>query len=277
MTLQTEKSTAFGEEIFCRTAPGPADKVLWIHGYTMDSSLWQPLWERLPGWFHMGIDLPFHGESPPKAAHYTMPSFAQLLGELALKHGVKHLVGLSLGAILTLQIATEFPESFLSVTLGSAGINGGPNDPHAGPHYKRLFALFQQRGPGPWMTELWMQSPPEIFKGAAAHPALWRSISQVINHHAWGEFSSPFIARLTAHSQMKNLDQIGQIRMPTMLVIGEGEMPSFKRASGILQETIPNCHQVWLPDAGHLCLLERPQSSAELIAAHLAQYAEIQP
>jgi pimeloyl-ACP methyl ester carboxylesterase len=33
---------------FQEAGRGPA--VLWIHGYTMDSSVWAELWERLPGW-----------------------------------------------------------------------------------------------------------------------------------------------------------------------------------------------------------------------------------
>ena len=38
---------------------GPA--VVWIHGYTMDSSTWEELWALLPGWFHIGVDLLGHG------------------------------------------------------------------------------------------------------------------------------------------------------------------------------------------------------------------------
>ena len=38
---------------------GPA--VVWIDGYTMDSTSWSELWGLLPGWRHLGIDLPGHG------------------------------------------------------------------------------------------------------------------------------------------------------------------------------------------------------------------------
>ena len=64
--LEATTMSLFGKEIYCRQAPGSADKVLWVHGYTMDSSLWQPLWDELPGWHHFGIDLPFHGTSPTR-------------------------------------------------------------------------------------------------------------------------------------------------------------------------------------------------------------------
>ena len=31
--------------------------VLWIHGDTLDFRVWHELWEQLPGWRHLGVDL----------------------------------------------------------------------------------------------------------------------------------------------------------------------------------------------------------------------------
>lgn len=260
--------TEFGEGLVCREAPGPGEKVLWIHGYSMDSSLWCELWQYLPEWHHIGIDLPYHGQSADLPPTYTMPAFARMVGELALAKGVTHIAGLSLGAILTLQVATEFPEAFRSVTLGSAGLSHGPNDPHAGPHYWRLGTLYGKHGAGPWMTEHWMRWPPDIFKGAADHDPLWRRLIDVIDRHRWAEFDTGFVTRLTQHRQIDHLAQIAQIQSPTLLVVGEQEMPAFKQAARIIQETIPTCEVAYLPMAGHLCLLEQPEQSARLIAEH---------
>jgi pimeloyl-ACP methyl ester carboxylesterase len=261
----------FGEGIMCREAPGPGDKVLWIHGYSMDSSLWLALWQHLPNWHHIGIDLPYHGQSADWPATYSMPEFVQCVGNMALACGVRHIAGLSLGAILTLQLATEFPTSFRSVTLGSAGLAHGPNDPYAGPHYWRLGRLYRQNGAGPWMTEHWMRWPPDIFKGAAEHDDLWRRLVAVIDSHRWEEFRTGFITQLTRHNQMEDLNRIGLIQSPTLLVVGEQEMAAFKKAAAILEETIPRCQVVYLPQAGHLCLLEQPAASAEVIERHWQQ------
>jgi pimeloyl-ACP methyl ester carboxylesterase len=258
----------FGGGMMSREIPSAGDKVLWIHGYTMDSSLWEPLWTYLPQWYHIGIDLPYHGQSAALPPTYTMPEFARMVGTIALEKGVKHIAGLSLGAILTLQIAIEFPTAFQSVVLGSAGINHGPNDSNAGPHYWRLAMLYRQRGAGPWMTGQWMRWPPNIFKGASFYEALWDDLVEVIDRHRWEEFNNGFMTTLTAHRQIDTLDAIRQIGSPMLLVVGEEEMPAFKQAAAILQETIPTCEVAYLPNAGHLCLLEVPEASARYIAAH---------
>ena len=258
----------FGEGIVGRERPGPGARVLWLHGYSMDSSLWLALWQQLPEWHHLGIDLPYHGGSADWPATYSMPEFVQRIGEIALTHGVQHIAGLSLGAILTLQLATEFPASFRSVTLGSAGLTYGPNDPHAGPHYWQLGQLYRQQGAGPWMTKLWMRWPPDIFKGAAAHDDLWQQLVEVIDRHRWQEFRTGFITQITRHNQVGDLERIGRIQSPTLLLVGEEEMAAFKEAAAILKGTIPQCQVVYLPQAGHLCLLEQPAASAEVIADH---------
>ena len=51
------------EGLSARVQPGSGPKVIWLHGYTLNSSVWLPLWRRLPGWTHIGIDLPGHGAS----------------------------------------------------------------------------------------------------------------------------------------------------------------------------------------------------------------------
>lgn len=262
--------TDFGSGLMCRTAVGTGDKVLWIHGYTMDSSLWSELWHHLPGFHHIGIDLPYHGAAQAPSEAFTMPDFARMIGELALSQGVKHVIGLSLGAVLALQVATELPDAFKTITLGSASLSHGPNDPQAGPHYWRVIALLQQRGVGPWLTKQWMQYPPDIFKGAANHPELWQRLEQVIDRHSWAEMKVPFMTKLTQYRQIDNMDRIAAIQSPTLLIVGDDEMPAFKHAASMLQQTLPNCRCEYLPNAGHLCLLEQPLASARLIEEFLS-------
>ena len=108
----------FGDGLAARIVPGPGTKVLWIHGYTLDSSSWQTLWELLPDWYHIGIDLPGHGSSLPLGVGDDLQSLARRVGQLALEHEVQHLVALSFGTLIALQIAIEFPSAFSSLILG---------------------------------------------------------------------------------------------------------------------------------------------------------------
>jgi len=258
--------SAFCPGIAARTWPGSDEAVLWIHGYTMDSSTWQPLWQRLPDWTHIGIDLPGHGSSAPMDAWGSVTDLARQIGARALDLGIRHVVGLSFGGMVAVQIAIEYPDSFASFAMGSPGLLGGPQAPGTPERYRDLAALYRQRGPGPWMTELWMHAPPDIFKGAAAHPALWQQLAGCIGRHTWQELGTGAMSRMMGRTPPQTTARLRQVLTPTLLMVGDAEMPAFLETAAIMQRVLPHGTLVRMPGAGHLGLLELPECAAERLA-----------
>lgn len=267
-----EEMIQLGQGIAARVQPGNGEKVLWIHGYTIDSSLWRELWECLPDWYHIGLDLPGHGLSEPWPPNPTLPSLARLIGELALAQGVRHLVALSFGTVIALQIVLEFPGQFASLTLGAPAIGGGPQEMAVGERYKEMMQLYFQRGAGPWLTELWMRFPPDTFRGAAAHPVLWQALIEVINRHSWLELKTGAMRYLPYH--VHSMEMLRQIQTPVLVLVGDEEMAAFKETAVILAREVPHCQRVEISSTGHLCMLESPQATHGLIAQHLRAYAQ---
>ncbi len=250
-----------------RVAPAEGEKVLWIHGYTLDSSIWSNVWPRLPHWYHLGVDLPGHGASALPAPGQTLAGMARAIGEIALQQGVRHVVGLSFGGTVALQIAIEFPEAFASFCLAAAGLAGGPQDPHARFRYRELIRLYADRGPGPWLTALWMQWPPDLFKGAAAHPQLWEQLAAVVDRHQWPELADDTYQKLMGGRQAEA--EMRTIRAAMLLLVGSDEMPAFRYTADLIAAAVPACGRVDLPATGHLCLLEDLDASTLLLHNHL--------
>jgi pimeloyl-ACP methyl ester carboxylesterase len=265
--------SSFGNGMMARFRAGPGEAVLWIHGYTMHSDLWEPLWRLLPDCRHIGVDWPGHGATPPPTRAYTLPLIAREIGASALVHGVQHVVGLSFGAIIALQIALELPYSFKTVVLGSAGLTGGPEEPHMRDRYLELVRLYRERGAGPWMTAAWMKSPPDIFTGTLANAKLRHDLIAAIDCHSWSELGNGFMRSLTEYRQIDHLDDITRIGSAMLLLIGEGEMPTFRKAAELIQDSAPCCRTVQLPATGHLTLLEAPETVSAIIGNHLLCHA----
>lgn len=261
-----------GRGLAARVLPGTGERVLWIHGYTLDSSIWHQMWQGLPAWYHIGIDLPGHGASPPFAPQTTLAELGRTIGALALEHDVRHVVGLSFGGMIALQVAIEFPDAFATLTLGAPGLAGGPEDPAARLRYIELTQLYWQRGPGPWITDLWMQSPPDLFKGALRQPALWQELVAVINRHPWSEMRTGSMQQLRTHPQTE--ESLRQIKTATMVLVGEDEMPAFKHIAHIIQRSIPHCRSVHLPATSHLCMLESVDLASQFIELHLRAHRQ---
>ncbi len=256
-----------GHGLAARVVDDGGERVLWIHGYTLDSSIWEELWGYLPGWRHVGLDLPGHGSSGPLQLGERLPELARRVGAVAAEHDVRHVIGLSWGGMIALQVAIECPETVATLTLGSPAVGGGPQDTHARTRNLELARLYRTRGAGPWMSELWMRSPPDIFKGAATHPELWLRLRALIDRHSWSELGDSRMSDLTTHPQ--RTEALARIRAATLVIVGEEDMPAFKRCAELLRRTIPRCQRVYCTGAGHLCLLEAAAAVSPLLKAHL--------
>jgi pimeloyl-ACP methyl ester carboxylesterase len=258
--------TKFDEDLAARVAPADGDAILWLHGYTLDSSSWSELWDLLPGWHHIGIDLPGHGSSLPLPSNEDLPALARRIGRRALDRDVKHIVALSFGTLLALQVAIEFPAAFRTVTLGAPALGGGPQDAEVGARYGELANLHRDRGFSSELRRLWMQSPPNIFKGAESNPELWARLWRIVGRHAWWELADQSYSRLSNHLQSK--EDLQRVQAATLLLVGENELAPFKRCAELIRRAIPGCRREYVPVVGHLCMLENAAAVAGMLREH---------
>lgn len=258
---------------FREAGRGPA--VLWIHGYTMDSSVWAELWERLPGWRHVGVDLPGHGQSPPLVPGLTLAGLAAQVAEVAEAVGARRVVGLSLGSCVALQLAADRPDLVEKLSVGAPTIAGAPSEPGTAERHRELKVLrrmapvMSKRIPaGELLADLWMQSPPDIFRGTEAHPELRRRLREVIVRHRWEELATGALGSVAeaVHSD----DDLRRITAATLVFCGDEDMPTFIENAARLGRVLPGGRVEPVSKAGHLCLLERPADVIPALAAHLA-------
>ena len=255
-----------GDGFAARVLPGKEDVVFWIHGYTLDSTCWIRLWDHLPNWAHISIDLPGHGNSLPLNGSEELSTLARKIGTLAIAHRARHLIALSFGTVIALQIALEYPDAFATLTLGAPFMGGGPFDPQVWIRYKEVKALFRQAGYGPKIRDCWMGPGTSLFRNIETRPQLWDQLRHQVGRHPWWELSddSYFWLWHTPHG-VKELCRIG---LPTLLLVGEEDCEAVKQCAHVLERVISRCQRCDLPGLGHLCLLEDPAYVQPFIEQH---------
>lgn len=271
MIMARAALTNLGDGLAARVAPGHRDAVLWIHGYSLDSASWIPLWNLLPDWCHIGIDLPGHGASLPLQSADTLPAVARRIARVAVAHNVRHCIALSFGTLIATQLAIEFPDALRSLVLGAPALGGGPQDPAVAARYDELMALYRRDGFHPQLRARWMTSPPDIFKGAERQPELWASLWRLVGRHGWWELADGSFSRLANHAQ--TTQHLQRIQAATLLLVGEQELPAFKRCAELIRRAVPSTTRAYLANVGHLCMLEDPQRTAPLIDGHLRAHS----
>jgi len=99
---------------------GSGDCVVLIHGHPFDHTLWQPQVAALRGDFHVvAPDLRGFGHSPVTQHLVTMRELAADIEELLETLGIERaaLVGLSMGGLVTMELAASQPERYWAIGL----------------------------------------------------------------------------------------------------------------------------------------------------------------
>jgi pimeloyl-ACP methyl ester carboxylesterase len=267
---------SLGEGLAGRMSPGGRERVLWIHGYALDSSSWSELWDLLPGWQHMGVDLPGHGHSLPLRPQEELPSLARRLAELAIKHEVRHVVGLGLGTLVVLQMAVEFPTAFATLTLGSPLTEPGTGGELFWERYRELVSMYRMAGHGDYLRGRLMVVEPSVFEGVAGRPRLWQRLWGIVGRHGFWDLPDAAGLRLGEHQQSEA--SLASIESSVLLVQGEREGVAARLRSERLSRTLRMCHCLQVPGAGAHSLLEAPEVMApvldELFASHAREQSD---
>lgn len=239
------------------------EKILWLHGYTMDHTVFQPLWDALPEYDHYGIDLPGHGQSRPLSPGESLPALGREIGTAALKFGINHVVGLSFGGMVALQVLIEFPDRFASLTLNAAPLGGGPQDRFAKIKNNELRRLYQAGTDKEELVKFWLEPPPDIFTGLFRFPERLEKMRETVLKHSWKELDHAAMANLYLYRQEEQ--KMAGIKSRTLILTGENDMEIFKRSAEIIRRSIPGSTRVYADDCFHLALLEDPQACIGLM------------
>lgn len=252
-----------------RIQPGDGDAVLWLHGYTVDGSMWGDMWGRLPGWQHIGIDIPGHGASEPLARTGDLPALGRRLGQLCIARDIRHIVAISFGTITATQIAIEFPSHFSTLVLSAPSLAGGPHEKDIARVYSKLVQLYYQFGHGPWMRDVWMKCI--IWAGIEKTPGVREELAALVDRHSWEEIKGVAMRLFTEPAQLE--DALRRIDASVLVIIGERELPAFRAVAETLNRVVPRCQLLEFADADHLAMVQYPEASARAIEAHLRAHA----
>jgi pimeloyl-ACP methyl ester carboxylesterase len=78
-------------------------------------------------------------------------------------------------------------------------------------------------------------------------------------------------------SHVQTAAELRGIGAATLVLVGENELPAFRRCAELIRRAIPDCQRVYLPDVGHLCILEDPERAHAAIDVHLRTHGTPAP
>ncbi len=259
MTLRTLRLSKSGQTVAFREA-GNGRPVLMIHGVGLQSVAWGPQFDALSRHYHViAVDLPGHGGSDPLPSGSQLPDFVDWLYDVvhALNLGPVALIGHSMGSLIAVGFAVEFPGETSRVALlngvycrdasARAAVVKRANDICAG-------QIDLETPLSRWFGD----SPREL--AARTQVAEWLS---AVNYEGYAIAYTAFAQGDATYSSKMN-----RISCPFLALTGDGDPNSTPAMSEAMAAVVQNGRAVVVQGHRHMVNLTAP----EIVTAHLVEW-----
>jgi non-heme chloroperoxidase len=253
---------------------GDGPPVVLVHGYTSEILEWNVAWDELlgRGFRVISFDQRAHGRSTlgsdgvgsgPMAA-----DLAAVLAHFDVRDGV--LVGHSMGGFITIRALLEYPDLaqrlrgvVLFATWAGRVLDGAPQN--------RLQIPLTESGVLRWLLR--SDTVAALFMAAQCgrrpSPAMVSVFSDYFKRHL--DEHGPLIPIVRAFSREDRYPRLGEIAVPTVVMVGSADRTTPPNHSRRLADRIPGARLVTIPDAGHLLNWEAPDELVKAIESFAPQ------
>jgi 3-oxoadipate enol-lactonase len=231
-----------------------APVVVLSHSLGSDMAMWNPQTGTLKSICRvLRYDTRGHGRSDAPKGAYTLEQLGEdALGLLdALSLEAVHWVGLSMGGMIGQCLALNHPDRLRTLALCDTA---AAIPPEAQPVWEERLHLVRKAGMQAlvqstlerWFTLPYLsQNPPEV---------------KLTREHFLATPVSGYIGCSEAIRGLHYLERLSEIRLPTLIMVGEEDQGTPVAASQAMHERIPDSRLVVLPSAAHLSNIEQSEA-----------------
>jgi pimeloyl-ACP methyl ester carboxylesterase len=238
---------------FQRHGTGPP--LILLHGILQDSRAWRRQLDALSDEFTVvAWDAPGCGRSSDPPATFRLPEYADCLAAFidALDLGRPHVLGLSLGGALALELYRRNPRIPRTLVLASAYAGWAGSLPAEVVEQRLQQALREADLPPDQFVPGWI---PGLLTGSAPAELADEVVGMMSEFHPVGYRA---LAHALAEADLR--DVLPRIDVPTLLLYGDADRRSPLSVAEGLHAKIPASTLVVMPGVGHLGNLEATES-----------------
>jgi 3-oxoadipate enol-lactonase len=249
--VEVEAGKLFYEE--CGTGP---DAVILIHDGIAHSAVWDDVWPTFCKRFHtIRYDRRGYGRSPASGTWYTeTEDLATLLRNRKVSHSV--LVGSSHGGELSIDFTLQYPSLVRQLVLVGAVVSGLPYTDHFLNRGISNSQPFEKNdvpgGLANWAKDKYLLAP--------AHDAAKKRLLELLTANPQDMTHSDY-----ARPTQAALHRLKEIRVPTLILVGDADIPDVHAHAGAIEAGIAGSRRVVIPEAGHLMYLEKPEEFSRVV------------
>lgn len=224
--------------------------VILIHGAGGNHLSWAPQIRRMDVGKIYALDLPGHGQSEGIGRHLIEEYADDVLAFMKeLKIAAAVIVGVSMGGAIAMTLALKYPRKVLGLALLGTGAR------------LRVAPQILETAGSEHTFEAAVDMVNENCFSVEVPPALL-----ALSKRQMLEIRPPILlGDFLACNQFNVMDRLGDIHAPALLICGAEDKMTPVKYSQYLKEGLPNAQLHVVPNAGHLVMLEQPETVANLL------------
>ncbi|MGM0594697.1 MAG: alpha/beta fold hydrolase [Pseudomonadota bacterium] len=246
--------------------PDAKETVVLVHGLN-GSALndWQDQLERLAQRYHvLTIALPGFERDSAQASHYSMGYFSRTVRRFTERYvdGPYHLVGHSMGGVIALRHALDYPQTLQRLVLSDL-----PGVLHRVSYSRERVGHWARGGVGEHAgLSAFVEKMTMKFIGSGEDI---NTAGESVNELLLEVVSDPVTLASMQLVRQNFSGQLGGISVPTLLLWGGEDAIAPLRTGYALNARLPNSHLVVIPGAGHMPMREQPEAFNRALMAFL--------
>jgi pimeloyl-ACP methyl ester carboxylesterase len=245
---------------------GSGHPLVLIHGSTLETRMWDDQFATFAQHYTVvRYDLRGFGQSAlptgePYARHDDLKT---LLDDLEIAHA--YILGLSMGGSIAVDFALAYPQATDALILVGSRLGGWQPDPEFAAFQNAVRVRAKEAGVQAG-RDVWLYS--SLFNPARENPTVAPRLVQIISEYSGWLWVHPNPLHELAPPATQRLDTI---RVPTLIIIGERDVPDCHAIAESLQQRIPNARRVVMSGVGHMPNMEDPERFNTIVLDFLAQ------
>ena len=174
-------------------------------------------------------------------------------------------VGLSLGGIIAADFALEHPERVDRLVLVGAGLRGDKQPPDM----DAIKAYYEAVSTGKAEVYVNVIMKSGLYAAVREGTPVYARLRQMMleNFTALSTFAPGFLK----YPAQPTIERLGQIKAPTLVIIGGEDAQSLKNVADTLAAGIPSARKVVIPGASHHPPVERPKEFNKAVLSFLKE------
>jgi 3-oxoadipate enol-lactonase len=253
-----------GGKIYYETrGSGPA--LVLVHDGLLHREMWDGQWEAFAKTYRVvRYDRRGYGRSDLQKQPYSeIEDLHALLTHLRVSRA--SFIGSSAGGGLVVDYALAHPQTVEKLILVGAVVGGLSFSEHFNNRNRENFRPLAERRDLAATIANWSRDPYLI---AGNNEAARRRLRELLTQNPQN-IVHPY--NFTKPAQRPALAHVSEIAVPTLIIVGESDIPDVHAHVGALQAGIPKAKRIVLAGAGHLPYLEKPEEFTTLALRFLAE------